>query len=291
MTGLRGQHTEWSGVDGGWYSLLKDAESQLDINVRLTAPLAAEFPDRQLVTGLAVISDGHSLVIEVQDPYSVATAGCLQETTPCLADGGLRVTYDDSEVVDLLHPMDGKLMYPGSMVVSAANLPTECTKFGGDKIWADKFAHMEADHRHLDDGQSFEAWVASSRSLAAPEWCAKYISERGLAQVQSQFATFRIQTDTAIVRLNVGVNYQGGGEMDWDGRVLPDLEFWQMDVGLANLYIGEGLTGILGETSRPVLGEDGGEIMEGPRVIRGHVEDYRVSGPLDLNFALPPSPQ
>lgn len=60
-----------------------------------------------------------------------------------------------------------------------------------------------------------------------------------------------------------------------------------MDVGLANLRIGDALTGILGETSRPVLDEDGVEIMEGARVIRGAVEDYRLSGPLDQTFILP----
>ena len=295
MAGLRGQHTEWSGVDGAWYSLIEDDEDeiQLSINVRLTAPLAAEFPDRQLVTGLAVISDGHSLVIEVKDPYSVATVGCLGVTTPCLADGALRVTSDGSEDIDLLHPMNGAVIHPGAMVLSASNLPTECTKFGGDKIWAEQFAEMQAtSHRNLeDDDQSFEDWVVRSRSLAAPEWCAKFVAEHGLAQVQSKFATFKIQTTSVTVRLNVGVNYQGGGETDWDGRVLPDLEFWQMDVGLENLLIGETLTGILGETSRPILDEDGVEIMEGPGVIRGAVEDYRLSNPLDQASVSVPSPR
>ena len=285
MAGLRGQHTEWSGVDGAWYSLIADDQddSQVRINVRLTAPLPSEFPDRQLVTGLAVISDGHSLVVEVKDPYSVATAGCLDETTPCLADGALRVTSDGSEDTDLLHPMDGAVIQSGAMVLSASNLPIECTKFGGDKIWAEIFAEMQAtSQRHLEDTQNFGDWVIRSKSLAAPEWCAKFIAERGLAEVQSKFATFKIQTSSVTVRLNVGVNYQGGGETDWDGRVLPDLEFWQMDVGLANLHIGDALTGILGETSRPILDEEGVEIMEGPSVIRGAVEDYRLSGPLDL---------
>ena len=89
------------------------------------------------------------------------------------------------------------------------------------------------------------------------------------------------------MRLNVGTNAQGGGDLDWDGRVLPDLEFWQMDVGLHGLSLeNESLSGILGETVRPVLDEDGREVMEGYNAFRGTVEDYRVSGPLGTDFAL-----
>ena len=94
-------------------------------------------------------------------------------------------------------------------------------------------------------------------------------------------------TPAVTVRLNVGTNYQGGGEVDWDGHVLPDLEFWQMDVGLHGLSLdNESLSGILGETARPVLDEDGHEVMEGYDAFRGTVEDYRVSGPLGTDFAL-----
>ena len=55
MQGLRDQSIEWSGVDGGWYSLIKDELADLHVNIRLTAPLPDHFPDRQLVTGLGVI--------------------------------------------------------------------------------------------------------------------------------------------------------------------------------------------------------------------------------------------
>ncbi|CAM9161747.1 unnamed protein product, partial [Ectocarpus sp. 12 AP-2014] len=44
MTGLRGQRINWSGVDGGWYSLIKDEDADLNVNVRVTAPLPDEFP-------------------------------------------------------------------------------------------------------------------------------------------------------------------------------------------------------------------------------------------------------
>ncbi|CAB1111947.1 unnamed protein product [Ectocarpus sp. CCAP 1310/34] len=88
MKGLFGQNIDWFGVDGGWYSFVRDPDIDLNVNVRLTAPLPEEFPDRQLVTGLSVVrltaplpeefpdrqlvtglsvmARGHSLVIEVR---------------------------------------------------------------------------------------------------------------------------------------------------------------------------------------------------------------------------------
>ena len=62
IKGLRGQTIDWSGMDGGWYCMLRDMDSDLHLNIRLTAPLPEEFPDRQLMTGLSVLSEGHSLV-------------------------------------------------------------------------------------------------------------------------------------------------------------------------------------------------------------------------------------
>lgn len=102
MRGLRGQRIDWSGVDGGWYSSIKDHNANLSINVCLTAPLPDEFPDRQLVTALTVISEGRSLTIEVKDPYTIGTAGCPEGVSPCLANGGLRVSVDGQEVDELL---------------------------------------------------------------------------------------------------------------------------------------------------------------------------------------------
>ena len=73
LQGLRGQHIEWTGIDGGWYALIEDEEDDLQINVRATAPLPNAFPDRQFITDMAVLSHGHSLVVEVQEPYSTAS--------------------------------------------------------------------------------------------------------------------------------------------------------------------------------------------------------------------------
>ena len=122
--------------------------------------------------------------------------------------------------------------------------------------------------------------------MAAPDWCAKYVMERGLADVQSTHAVLRIETPLAAVRVSVGPNYRGGGEDSWDGRTFSDLDFWQMDVGLEGLHVGNSLSGILGETTRPSLDNKGKAIMSGPGALHGVAEDYRVSGALGVEFAL-----
>ncbi len=288
MTGLHGQKIDWSGVDGGWYSLIKDDDTDVNINVRVTAPLPEEFPDRQLVTSLAILSEGHSLVIEVENPYTIDTGGCPEGVSPCLANGGLRIIVDGEEMDELLRFSRDVSVADGAMTVSAANLPVECRQFGGDRIWARLFQEMIEGRRQLRGDESFEEWILShDHSMAAPGWCSKYIVENHLADLQSNHAVFKIETRTLTVRLNAGVNYQGNGELNWDGRVLPDLEFWQMDVGMDGLDVDNpALSGLLGETARPVYDENGKEVMEGFGAFRGTVDDYRVSGALGVHFAL-----
>ena len=285
MQGLRGQRINWSGVDGGWYCLVKDQDADFQVNVRLTAPQPEDFPDRQLVTGLSVISDENSLVVEVKDPYTTVTGGCSGEQPVCLANGGLSVSVNGQEAGQLLLPTRDAYVADG-IHMSASNLPVECRQFGGDKLWALMYAKMLQDERELQ-ADTFEDWVLSVDQMAAPEWCAKYIAEHGLSKVQSIHAIFKIMTPTVDLRLNAGFGYQVGGEINWDGRVLTDLEFWQMDVGLDGLAIdNEHLSGILGETARAVVDENGAEVMEGYDAFRGSVEDYRVFDALGTNFAL-----
>ena len=261
MKGLRGQKIDWSGVDGGWYSLIKDDDVDLNVNIRLTAPLPDEFPDRQLVTGLSVMSEGHSLVVEVNNPYVVDTDGCPESVSPCLANGGLRVVVDGQENNEgLRFSRQVPIVAGGAISVSASNLPAECRQFGGDKIWARMYQAtlLKEGRRRLPDNESLEDWILRFDNMAAPDWCAKYIDENDLADLQSNHAIFRIETPTVAVRLNAGINYQGDGELDWDGRALPDIEFWQMDVGLDGLDVeNPALSGILGETARPVFQENG----------------------------------
>eukprot|EP00903_Cladosiphon_okamuranus_P022268 g20475.t1 len=288
MYGLRGQRIDWSGVDGGWYSLIKDDNADLNINVRLTAPLPEEFPDRQLMTGLAVLSEGHSVVVEVANPYTIDTDGCPEGISPCLANGGLRIIVDGHEDNELLQFSTQVPVANGAVSLSASNLPVECRQFGGDRIWARQYQEMIEGRRQLLGGESLEEWILShDQSMAAPGWCAKYIAENELADLQSNHAIFKIETPAVTVRLNAGVNYQGNGELNWDGRVLPNLEFWQMDVGMDGVGVDNpSLSGLLGETARPVYDENGQAIMDGFEAFRGTVEDYRVSDALGVHFAL-----
>ncbi|CAM9432614.1 unnamed protein product [Hapterophycus canaliculatus] len=287
MQGLRGQRIDWSGVDGGWYSMIKDDNAGLHINVRLTAPLPDEFPDRQLMTGGSVMWEGHSLVIEVKEPYTIDTDGCPEDISPCLANGGLRMFVDGQEMDELLRFSRQVPVAGGAISVSASNLPVECRQFGGDRIWARIYEEMLQGKRQLADGESLEEWILRFDNMAAPGWCAKFIAENDLADLQSTHAIFKIESPAVTVRLNVGVNYQGDGELDWDGRALPDLEFWQMDVGMDGLDVeNPRLSGLLGETARLVYDENGQKVVEGFEAFRGTVEDYRVSGALGTNFAL-----
>eukprot|EP00752_Nemacystus_decipiens_P005032 g4571.t1 len=266
--------------------MIKDDATDLYINVRVTAPLPDEFPDRQLMTGLAVLSEGHSIVVEVQNPYTIETGGCPEGVSPCLANGGLRITVDGQEVGELLRFSRLVPVAGGAMTLSASNLPAECRQFGGDRIWARIYQDMIEGRRQLLEDESLEQWILRyDHSMAAPGWCAKYISENELADLQSNHAIFKIETPTVTVRLNVGVNYQGNGEHTWDGRILPELEFWQMDVGMDGLNVDNpALSGLLGETARPVYDEDGEAVMEGFNAFRGTVEDYRLSGALGVHF-------
>ena len=285
MQGLRGQKIDWSGVDGGWYCLIADEDANLHVNVRLTAPLPEEFPDRQLVTGVSFISEGNSLVLEVKDPYTIHTDGCPAGVSPCLADGGLRAVANGEDAEHLLVPTRDVLVYDG-IEISASNLPVECRQFGADKLWASMYAEMLQGGRDLR-GENFEDWVLGFSEMAAPGWCARYIAQHGLAAVQSAHAVFKIEGPTVTLRLNSGFGYQVEGEQTSDGHVLPGLDFWQMDVGLQGLDIdNEKLSGILGETARVMVDENGVEIMEGFDAFRGGAEDYRVSDALGTDFAL-----
>ena len=94
-------------------------------------------------------------------------------------------------------------------------------------------------------------------------------------------------TPTVDVRLNVGLGFQASGGVAWDGWVLPCIDFRQIDVGLTGLILdNEHLSGILGETARPVFDENGRGIMKGYIAFRGSVGDYRVSDALGTDFAL-----
>ena len=286
LQGLRGQHIEWTGVDGGWYALVKDDKDDLQINVRTTAPLPTDFPDRQFITGVAVLSRGHSFVVEVKEPYTVDTQGCSNGVSPCLSDGGLSISVD-GELVDFLSGPINDAHLPGGIEVSSSNLPQECREFGGRKVWARMQKDMLRGHRQLSAAKTFEDWMLSFTNMVAPEFCATFVNDGDLSNVQSDQALLRIVTPTAVVRLSAGINHRRAGKTDRFGRDLPELDFWQMGVGVEGLsLLHESLSGLLGETARVVVDAEGNDVMEGAEALSGTIKDYRVSDAKGTDFAV-----
>lgn len=247
LQGLNGQKMDWSEIDGGWYSVIRDVQASVKVNVRLTAPSSDEFSKRQLITGLGVLSQGHSLVIEVKNPYDIGTDGCPQGVSPCSANGGLLAVLDGREVDDLLS-FSKQAHGAHEMKVSAFNLPVECRPFGGDKTWArihEISLQASRELRVIDE--PFEDWILRFHHMAGPDWCTTHIEDNDLEDLQSTHAVFLIETPSVTVRLSVGINARTLGELDWGGRVFPDVTFWQMDVGLDELSREiPSLSGILG---------------------------------------------
>ena len=286
LQGLRGQHVEWTGVDGGWYALVKDVEDDLQINVRTTAPLPNDFPDRQFITGVAILSQEHSLVVEVKEPHTIDTQGCASDVSPCLADGGLVVSVD-GELVDFLTGPTNDVKLPGGIELSSSNLPPACREFGGRKVWARAQKDMLRGRRQLTIAKTFEDWMLSFTHMMSSEFCASFVVNGDLSKVQSDQALLRIVTPTAVVRISAGINHRRGGKTDRFGRDLPELDFWQMGVGVEGLSLQhESLSGLLGVTSRVVVDPEGNEVMEGARALPGTISDYRVSDADDTDFAL-----
>lgn len=277
MVGLLGQKINWYGEDNEWCCLLADSTFQL--NARVTAPLPEEFPTRQLLSGVSLITpDGHSLVIEVKNPYSRS----------CLAEGSLRILVDGQESESLETPGED-IILPGGVVVSSANLPVVCRPFGGHRIWAAQLAAMDAaiNHRSLRGRTPFVDWLLESDTITAPVWCAEFVGGKGpagMSEVQSNHAILRIETSTVTIRVNIGVNYQNS-KTDAAGSVLiPELEFWQTDLAFEGLPMHGETGGLLGDTSQFVLDNDGVPITSGMGAVHGPVKNYRVSRHLGVDF-------
>ncbi|CAN0428673.1 unnamed protein product [Ectocarpus sp. 12 AP-2014] len=285
MVGLLGQKINWYGEDNEWYCLLADPTFQL--KVRVTSPLPEEFPTRQLLSCVSLVTpDVHSLVIEVKNPYSIATKGCSSRS--CLAEGSLCLLVDGQESESLQTPGED-IVLPGGVMVSSANLPVECRPFGGHRIWAAQLAAMDTaiNRRSLRGRTPFVDWLLESDDVTAPAWCADFVGGKGpagMSEVQSNHAILRIETSTITIRVNIGVNYQNS-KTDAAGSVLiPELEFWQTDLAFEGLQMHGETGGMLGDTSRFVLDNDGVPITSGMGALHGPVENYRVSGPLGVDF-------
>ena len=117
--------------------------------------------------------------------------------------------------------------------------------------------------------------------------CPKMPSQRVVArpwdcsEVQSLRVTFRaITTPSVDVPLDVGAKRQGDGELDKNGRMLLNLEFGQVGIGLHGLLLEKPSSSeTLCETVCPVFHKDGCTLMEG-------YDAYRMSNVFETHSIL-----
>lgn len=296
MHGLQGQQIDWRGDDGGWYDLISDKTS-IQASVRLSAPLGGYFPDHQVMTAFALqYSGGHSIIIETEHPQTTHSESCLDASyAPCLAENSVRITVDGR-----IHPAVSmeRAALPGDARITATNLPPECRPRGHDHIWAYHFPHTG---RHnagpKREPVNFIEWASGwSSSTAAPTWCSIWLENagpEGTFKYEGKHAAFRIEIPEMTVRLHHGTSHEHnealvvtGSEQSPSSSVdLHGQELWNMGVHVE--WYSEDLisvTGILGQTMRPVLDDWGSPVPFGLRALHGEIEDYRISGPLDMDF-------
>lgn len=170
-------------------------------------------------------------------------------------------------------------------MVSAANLSPECRPFDGDRIWTAQVKNATAGRRSqgtVKPAMPFDEWILENENLAAPTWCAKFLDQvgvGGLLTASSNHMTARIETKTAIIRVNFGVSYQDlvAGP---DGHVqVQELDFWQTDLGFDMLHYSDTVTGLLGDTSKYVLDNKGLPVTTGLGALHAPVDNYLVDGP------------
>lgn len=102
------------------------------ISLLSAGTLSEEIPDRELITGLNDLPERHSIAVEVQNSYDVNYNGCLQDTLPCLAEGGPRAIVDGREVEGLLQYSRDKYVVD-MITLLVFNLPAECRQSNEDK--------------------------------------------------------------------------------------------------------------------------------------------------------------
>lgn len=126
----------------------------------MTSPLP-EVPTITYITGLAVVATDnegldHSIVIMVKDPHSLDSSCPTGESSPCLADGSLRVLLDGEEA--LFSP--GSVVLGEDVVVSAVNLPGACRSFGFEKYWERKKLEYALHGRRVQSEQlNMGEWI------------------------------------------------------------------------------------------------------------------------------------
>ncbi|CAM9227573.1 unnamed protein product [Ectocarpus sp. 13 AM-2016] len=286
MTGFLGQKFDFTGEDGGWYSVI--ADSNMNINMRVTSPVA-DLPEITYITGLSVLTtdtDGleHSIVIEVADPHDLDSS-CPAGVSPCLGDGALVVLLDGEE--SLLAP--GTVALGADVEISAANLPGACRSFGFEKYWERKKLENARAGRRLRTPPSMGEWILGDPTATNMKECTEYVAraeaeEGGVFAHQSEHASFQIVTPKATVRLSHGRLHQIAMRDPTDRFDLPDHLTWQMNMAIDHDDVSNAAKGILGQTFVPTRDADGKPIMTGLEAIRGTEEDYRVDGALGVDF-------
>ncbi|CAB1114560.1 unnamed protein product [Ectocarpus sp. CCAP 1310/34] len=286
MTGFLGQKFDFTGEDGGWYSVI--ADSNMNVNMRVTSPVA-DLPEITYITGLSVLTtdtDGleHSIVIEVIDPHNLDSS-CPAGVSPCLGDGALVVLLDGVE--SLFAP--GTVALGADVEVSAANLPGACRSFGFEKYWERKKLENARAGRLLRTTPSMGEWILGDPTATNMNECVEYVAraeaeEGGVFAHQSEHVSFQIVTPKATVRLSHGRLHQIAMRDPTDRFDLPDHLTWQMNMAIHHEDVSHAAKGILGQTFVPTRDADGKPIMTGLEAIRGSEEDYRVDGALGVDF-------
>ena len=166
LQGLRGQHIELSVVDGGWHTFVKDHEDEIKIIVYVPSHSVRRIPEHGFIIDLAVMPEGHLLVVEVIDPSSASSTRCLDEMLPCLADCRLRVVVDGKVMKSLIGPNNDVHLLDG-LVMSASNLPSKCHETGRRKVWTRAHTDLGHGHRQLAASRSFEDWILEFKNMVS----------------------------------------------------------------------------------------------------------------------------
>lgn len=281
MTGFHGQKFDFTGEDGGWYSLVSDPLS-MHLNMRVTAPIPS-LPVITYITGLSLLTkddDGvdHTIVITVKDPHSLESV-CPENVQPCLADGSLNVVIDGDEV--LIAP--GTVKFGPGMQVTAVNIPGECRSFGYETYWErKKLEYAQSGRRLLAEALSIGEWILADPTATNMVECATYVaramSEEGaIFAHQSEHASFQIVTPTGTIRLSHGRLHQLPTRDPTDQFDLPDHLTWQMNMAIDHTNISQDAKGILGETFVPTRDDNGNIITHGMECIRGEESDCKLA--------------
>ena len=131
-------------------------------------------------------------------------------------------------------------------------------------------------------------WVSSLTYMLSPEFFAAFVTKSDIFKVRPDQALPRIVAPiAAVVRLSVGKNNRRAGTKNHFGRDLPELDVWQMVIGVDGLALEDKpLYGLLYETLCVVVDVKGYDVMSGVEALPGIIQDCCVSDAESTDFAL-----